>query len=124
MVDAGLTPLCTCRVFHVSGTVLIITPKMGFIMSYSAEEESEVERGRGSYLRCYPENGGPVPSATSDSQPRAFSARFFRGTSSFPSVFLHVRRLKTLLSRSSCSELDVLLRASVDWRKQHIRQLM
>lgn len=52
MVDAGLNALCICRVFHVAGTVLIITPKIGFIISYFAEEECELERGKGSYLRC------------------------------------------------------------------------
>lgn len=37
------------RFFHVSGSVLIITSKMGFIISCFAEGKSEVQRGEGSY---------------------------------------------------------------------------
>lgn len=47
MVDAGLT--LYMQGFHVSGSVLIITPKIGFIISCFAEEESEVQGDRGSY---------------------------------------------------------------------------
>ena len=50
MVDAGLKFLSILRVLRVSHSVLVITPKIGFIISCFAEEESEAQRGKADYL--------------------------------------------------------------------------